>query len=297
MLIKNNNLYILDGKLLNQKDGVLIFNKNGADYLTILGQDGIIVDMYNGDVCLPKDKEYNVKNQKIVNVTNNLNANVPYAIIKYANGGILGFNYLSGEVIFDKRVKDNVSLGEYAGQYFAKNEISMYASVSSSYKHNLSALLTLDKPERIDAIISGSVIGSPTIGTEIEDTIVGGGSSSEGVTKPVGKPDIESGTEEDVNQAINDSVFMAVYDVEKNAYTIVAVDDYLVDSEYKSENDRVGIDDLASVIKGKAEIAESTTDNQLERGIWMYILAATLLMAGMIIFIPKLRKILNNQNI
>ena len=290
MFVKNNDLYILDGQLLNQKDGVLIFNKNGADYMTILGQDGIVVDMYNDDVCLPDDKGYKVKNKAIVNVTNNLNANAPYAIIKYSNGGLLGFNYLSGEVIFDKRVKDKVSLGEYAGAYYAKNEISMYANISNSYKHNLSALLTLERPEQIDAILEGSMSGMPTIGTEIESTTVGGGNSSGNTTKPVGKPDIETGTEEDLNQAINNRTFMAVYDVEKSAYTIVFVEDYLVEADYKSENDRVGIDDLASVIKGKSEIAKSTKDNQLERGIWIYIVAVTLLVAGMVTFIPTLRK-------
>ena len=101
MFVKNNDLYILDGQLLNQKDGVLIFNKNGADYMTILGQDGIVVDMYNDDVCLPDENGYKVKNKAIVNVTNNFNAKAPYAIIIYSNGGLLGFNYLSGEVIFD----------------------------------------------------------------------------------------------------------------------------------------------------------------------------------------------------
>ena len=294
MLVKNNNLYILDGKLLNQKDGVLIFNKNGASYMTILGKDGIIVDMYNDDVCLPTDKGYNVKNKAIVNVTNNLNANVPYAIIKYANGGMLGFNYLSGEVIFDKRVKEQVSLGEYAGEYFAENEVSMYANISDSYKHNLSALSTLDKPEQIDVILGGSGSNLPITGTQIESTTVDGGSSSEKETKPVGKPEIETepetDTEEDVNQAVNNRKFMAVYDVEKGAYTIVFVENYLVDSEYKSENDRVGVDNLASVIKGKADNATSKKDENTERGIWMYLIVAALLATGMVSFVPVLRK-------
>jgi hypothetical protein len=262
--------------------------------MTILGKDGIIVDMYNDDVCLPTDKGYNVKNKAIVNVTNNLNANVPYAIIKYANGGMLGFNYLSGEVIFDKRVKEQVSLGEYAGEYFAENEVSMYANISDSYKHNLSALSTLDKPEQIDVILGGSGSNLPITGTQIESTTVDGGSSSEKETKPVGKPEIETepepDTEEDVNQAVNNRKFMAVYDVEKGAYTIVFVENYLVDSEYKSENDRVGVDNLASVIKGKVDNATSKKDENTERGIWMYLIVAALLATGMVSFVPVLRK-------
>ncbi len=243
---------------------------------------------------MPTDKGYNVKNKAIVNVTNNLNANVPYAIIKYANGGILGFNYLSGDVIFDKRVKEQVSLGEYAGEYFAENEISMYANISDSYKQNLSALSTLDKPEQIDAILGGSESGLPSLGTEIESTIIDGGSSSEKETKPVGKPEVETetetDTEEDVNEAISNRKFMTVYDVENGAYTIVFVENYLTDSKYKSENDRVGVDNLASVIKGKADNATSTKDDQTERGIWMYLIVAALLAAGMVSFVPVLRK-------
>ena len=68
------------------------------------------------------------------------------------------------------------------------------------------------------------------------------------------------------------------------------VENYLTDSEYKSENDRVGVDNLASVIKGKADNATSTKDDQTERGIWMYLIVAALLAAGMVSFVPVLRK-------
>lgn len=50
------------------------------------------------------------------------------------------------------------------------------------------------------------------------------------------------------------------------------------------------IDNLASVIKGKADNATSTKDDQTERGIWMYLIVAALLADGMVSFVPVLRK-------
>ena len=292
MLVKNNELYILDGRLANQKDGILIFNKNGTNYMTILGKDGLIVDMYNKDICMP-DESYKVKNKAIVNITNNLSATAPYAIIKYANGGIIGYNYLSGEVLFDKRVKDQVSILDYAGEYYSDNDISMYANISNTYKTNLSLLSTLENPEEIDNILNGSTSLIPNTNIEIEGATTDTSVSGSEINKPVGKPEIETEVDEedtDVNAAISNRKFMAVYDVEKGAYTIVYVDNYIVNPEYKSENDRVGVDNLASVIKGNIATAETAKDNQATQGMWIYIIAATLLVAGVATFVPVMRK-------
>ena len=292
MLVKNNELYILDGRLANQKDGILIFNKNGTNYMTILGKDGIIVDMYNKDICMP-DESYKVKNKAIVNITNNLSATAPYAIIKYANGGIIGYNYLSGEVLFDKRVKDQVSILDYAGEYYSDSDVSMYANISNTYKTNLSLLSTLENPEEIDNILNGSTSLIPNTNIEIEGATTDTSVSGSEINKPVGKPEIETEVDEedtDVNAAISNRKFMAVYDVEKGAYTIVYVDNYIVNPEYKSENDRVGVDNLASVIKGNIATAETAKDNQATQGMWIYIIAATLLVAGVATFVPVMRK-------
>ena len=292
MLVKNNELYIIDSRLQNQKDGVLIFNKNGVQYMTILGKDGIVVDMYNKDVCLPEIDGNTVKNKTIVNMTNNINANAPYAIIKYANGGILGYNYMSGKVLFDKRVKEQVSLLEYAGEYYSENDVSMYANISDTYKQNLSLLQDIAEREDIDALLGTDFEGIQDSGAQIENPTNNSQSSGEQDKKPVGKPeqDKEEEDDEDVNDAVNNRTFLVVYDVEKEAYTVVYVNDYLVKADYKSENERVGVDNIAEVVKGKVNNATSTKADQTQQGIWLYVIAATLLIGGMIAFIPTVRK-------
>ena len=225
-------------------------------------------------------------------MTNNINASVPYVIVKYANGGTLGYNYMSGEVLFDNRVKDQVSISDYAGEYYSNDDTSMYANISSTYKENLNLLSGISSIDELDNLLGSGYNDSQESNSENEtekDT-----EEMTDSTKPVGKPEIETepetDTEEDVNQAVNNRKFMAVYDVEKGAYTIVFVENYLVDSEYKSENDRVGVDNLASVIKGKVDNATSKKDENTERGIWMYLIVATLLATGMVSFVPVLRK-------
>lgn len=96
------------------------------------------------------------------------------------------------------------------------------------------------------------------------------------------------------NHAVNDSKFMVAYDATKNVYTVVDVNEYLENVKYKSENDRVGIENLANKIKGNAVQATPTKDDQTEKGIWLYLVAVLMIAGGMAAFVPAMRK--NSKN-
>lgn len=299
LVVSNNKLWTVDGNLLNQKDGVLVYNKNGSDYLTILGNDGIMVDMLNEDVNIPDDEKVNFKNKAIVAMTNTVNSKVPFVIVKYANGGIFGYNYMSGEVLFDKRVKEQVSIMDYAGEYYSNNDVSMYAEISNTYKQNLNLSNKLEKPADLDAMLGNSIPVIPGIdsetATETEPDTPGTEQNKESI--PVGNPETEAPTESDtiINEAVDNHQFMAVYNVKTETYTIVMIDEYLTNSEYKSENERLGIDNIAEVIKGKPANAESHKDEHTRRGIWIYVIAAVLLAGGLITSVPVMRKNIKNR--
>ena len=83
---------------------------------------------------------------------------------------------------------------------------------------------------------------------------------------------------------------MLAYDAEKEGYSIISVEDYLENPEYKSENERLGVDNLAEVIKGKPAIANSVKDSQGQRGIWLYVIVVVMIVGGIAVFVPVIRK-------
>jgi hypothetical protein len=132
IFVYNNRLVMVDGNLDTNKTDVLLYSMNGTDYLTVLGKDGFLVDLYNEDLNLPNT----VDNKAIVKMTNTINANVPYVILQYSNGGMLCYNYATGSIIFDKTIADDKSLFDYAVEFFSKDEQSKYAGISQTYKTN-----------------------------------------------------------------------------------------------------------------------------------------------------------------
>jgi hypothetical protein len=265
--------------------------------MTILGNDGIMVDMLNSDVSVPKADKVNFKNKAIVAMTNTINSKVPFVIVKYANGGIFGYNYMSGEVLFDKRVTEQVSIMDYAGEYYSDNDVSMYADISNTYKQNVNLSNKLEKPEELDAMLGNSVQGMPGYEGETETETETSGTNSDSEKVPVGNPETEAPTESDkvVNEAIDNHQFMTVYNVKTETYTIVKIDEYLTNSEYKSENERLGVDNIAEAIKGKPANAESHKDENTKRGIWIYVIAAVLLAGGLASSVPVMRKNMRNR--
>lgn len=152
LFVSGNKLYSVDGALANQKDGLLLYQLNSKPYLTILGDDGILVDMLQDEVTLPED----VKNKAIVRLTNTIHASVPYAIIEYSNGGMLGYNYATGEILFDKRIAPNISLVDFVKNYITDSTRSIYHGISSGYSPNEELTRKLQSQADVDRIAYNS---------------------------------------------------------------------------------------------------------------------------------------------
>lgn len=132
IFVKNDKIYTVDGTLDTRKTDILIYTLNGEEYQTVLGTDGMMVDMFNEDFNIPSE----VSNSGIVRMSNTLNASVPYVLIEYNDGGIVGYNYATGEILFDNSVDRQLSLWEYAQNFFQGKQESAYANISSSYQAN-----------------------------------------------------------------------------------------------------------------------------------------------------------------
>lgn len=146
------NVGFIDGSMENIKDSVLLYTKDGNEYQTILGADGIMIDMFQGDnLNAPED----FKSSGIVYMTNNLNCNVPFVLVEYQNGGIVGYNYMTGEYLFDNSVKNVMSLLDYTKVYF-NGDKSMYAQVSSTYAANRKTAEIVGTSERLLELVEGN---------------------------------------------------------------------------------------------------------------------------------------------
>lgn len=146
------NVGFIDSRMENIKDSLLLYTKDGKEYQTILGVDGIMIDMFQGDdINAPED----FKCSGIVYMTNNLNSSVPFVLVEYQNGGIVGYNYMTGEYLFDNSVKNVMSLLDYTKVYF-EGDKSMYAQVSSSYAVNKETAEIIGTPERLLELVEGN---------------------------------------------------------------------------------------------------------------------------------------------
>ncbi|MGI6153474.1 MAG: hypothetical protein ACOYJB_06570 [Christensenellaceae bacterium] len=128
MIVKNGMLSILDTNLDTIFDGLIVDTAGDQSYMTVLGSNGVITNLMN-EIVFPDGFE----NSGIVEMSNNLNAQTPYVIVRYDSGAVLAFNYLTGEVKDTEDVTSDKSLVEYAADFFERKAGELYSNASEGY--------------------------------------------------------------------------------------------------------------------------------------------------------------------
>lgn len=128
LLVKNGKLAALDPQLPIVYDSVIVDFAGDKEYLTVLGTDGKIVDLKE-HICLPQD----FKNSGIAQISNNLRSMAPYVLVRYKNGSVVAFNYLTGETLSVEMVKSDLSLFEYAKDFVQTKMDSVMSDLSDGY--------------------------------------------------------------------------------------------------------------------------------------------------------------------
>ena len=152
IFVVKGELYTVDGTLETRKTDILIYTLNGDMYQTVLGNDGMMVDMMQDDWNIPEE----VDNQAIVRMSNTLDALVPYVLVEYNNGGIIGYNYATGEILFDNTIERNVSLFDYALNFFSGENESKYANISNTYSANADLSNRIHSSADLEKIVGNS---------------------------------------------------------------------------------------------------------------------------------------------
>ncbi len=120
MFVKNGYMYVIDGKMDNKNGFAIIDTYNNKQYETILGEDGVMYDLLT-KINYPS----NFKNKDIIAMTSNIENNNNVVLVYYANGKVYGFNYVTGEEVYDNNVKDeNVNLANYILENLSTANIS-----------------------------------------------------------------------------------------------------------------------------------------------------------------------------
>lgn len=160
---------IIGGSVSNVKDSVVQYEKKNFVYCTVLGEDGIMSDMCSIDeLNAPED----FRTSGIVYMTNNFNCTAPFIVVEYQNGGMAGYNYMTGEYLFDHTVSNVMGLLDFAKVYFTgdKSELS---DIPATYAANAQLAEIAGSSERLTSMISGVSEGSD------EDNNVEGALTSE----------------------------------------------------------------------------------------------------------------------
>lgn len=151
LLVKNNNLSVFDGDLNTIHLNTIIDNYNENIYQAILGTNS---EIYNLKEKFKVPAEFDNKNIKAV--SNNLNSSSNIIIVEYKNGGFVGFNYMTGKLIFDNKIQETMSLMSYLKSNFKlfKGVINQSDVTYDLYKDSLDLEQKLSTTP-IDSVTNG----------------------------------------------------------------------------------------------------------------------------------------------
>lgn len=120
IFMKNGSMYVIDGSLSSTGNGVIIDSYNNKQYESVLGTDGVIYDLLT-EINYPE----NFRNEGIIAMTNNIDSNDNVVLVYYENGRVYGFNYITGEEVYDNNLgKEDISLLSYIISNFSLKSVA-----------------------------------------------------------------------------------------------------------------------------------------------------------------------------
>ena len=125
LAVNYNTLTATDGKLEKVQADKIIDFYNEKEYETILGTDGKLYDLKT-PIAYPED----FKNEQIKTLA--VNSEQKEAMVYYENGNVEVFNYMTGNVVYEEKQKEEMSLWEYIGEQWNNKEET--TTIQESYE-------------------------------------------------------------------------------------------------------------------------------------------------------------------
>ena len=123
--VNYNTLTATDGKLEKVQPEKIIDFYNEKEYETILGTDGKLYDLKTS-ITYPE----NFKNEEIKTIA--VNVEEKEVIVYYENGNVEVFNYMTGNIVYEDKQKEEMSLWEYIGEQWNSKEET--TTIQESYE-------------------------------------------------------------------------------------------------------------------------------------------------------------------
>ncbi len=151
--LKNDRLYLFDNTLDILPGKVIVDSYNNNEYQTILSSDGRLYDLKT-KLNYPND----FKNSDIKNITSNLESNSQNIIVYYESGRIYVFNYITGEVVYDNKVKENISFVNYLLKSIGNNYATIDKDLNEKYDNTKKLVDKLEETPINDAALDLGVL-------------------------------------------------------------------------------------------------------------------------------------------
>ena len=246
IFMKNGYMYVIDGKMNNKNGNVIIDSYNKNQYETILGEDGTMYDLLT-KIKYPD----NFKNENIIDMTSNSLENGNIVLVYYANGKVLGFNYTTGEEVYNNNVKDETtSLAKYIVDSFSTANIS-YNINKADY---IASQELLNKLEKVSVDEATEKLADKNIDITIDENNISqnnkddlntlqqdGNNDNLSNNNSLNNDIYNQGSETDSTNNSNGSYnkYVNVYDAETQSYVVYSTDELLKSNAPKSENEKI----------------------------------------------------------
>lgn len=260
--VRDGFLFYTDGKSLqsirtSQKvrpDSVILYSDLENTYFAALGSDRKLQVLLDEAFKVPEG----ISTEGIYEMSSSRELRAPYCIIRYANGGLCAFNFVTGEILYEQAA----SRGQASGGGDASS-----GSRAVSFAH----AMELSDALRSGAVnVDGIVRRSPVSGEEITSTdaiegpyLDGAGNAPDGTDIGTGERDAVNGTGTEVGEETVDGT------PEPNAEDIVGSEDRsagggegekeeLTTGTQPEDNGAGGTEDVGNGPSGKALIPAET---------------------------------------
>ncbi|MGL5972470.1 MAG: hypothetical protein ACRCZK_01945, partial [Oscillospiraceae bacterium] len=130
LFVQDEQLHIVGPGLTNKNNSFIISSNLGNDYQSYLQDNGLI-----NNLKMPINYPKGFSNTNIKNITSNIGYKTTIILVEYNDGGVVGFDYLTGEDVINNR--QNVGFKEFIGESFSKFSIFENNDTNKDYIENL----------------------------------------------------------------------------------------------------------------------------------------------------------------
>ena len=146
IFVKNGVVEIVDSQLDNVKSSIIVDEYAKDNYVTVLGDDGIIYDLKE-TIKLPSA----FTNKNIEYMSNNINSKSSVVVIMYKSGKAVVFDYRTGKRIKENKATEDISVVDYFIENITSGEKLIGSDLTSSYNESLKLKDMLEKTPIVES--------------------------------------------------------------------------------------------------------------------------------------------------